>query len=254
MLARPRLICGALGTAALVLAGCSQGADAPSESVETSAGPGVTESVTKACDALLSSDRLLLDPNSDVYEDVLRALADSAQTISDNTQGDVKDQAARLATVIEDAIIEDETSTISEDEEFQHLTQGLHKWGYDSCGFDKLDISATDFLFNGIPEELAAGNYALSLKNTGTAAHVILLVRVSEDIDGRLDTYLDDFHNSVDDGDLEIVVAGAPAPPGVTGHVTATLDPGRYVIVCPIPNSNGVPHFKHGLMSEFTVV
>jgi hypothetical protein len=43
------------------------------------------------------------------------------------------------------------------------------------------------------------------------------------------------------------------APPGMEAVVTADLTPGRWVLVCPIPNAEGVAHAELGMVHEFTI-
>lgn len=245
-------LAGALVAASL--AGCGSAADGAAAQPTPTQDAGA-DSVA-ACDALLESDRLLIDPGSPVFHDVLRALGEFAQTISTEVRpldGAVADDAARLVAAIDDAILDGSTKDLVKGQEFGTLTQRLRKWGYDHCGFEKLDIASTDFLYEGVPDTLAAGNYAISLKNTGRNQHMVMLVKIASDITGNIDSILGDLTDAVNDGDVEIVVAGAPARSGQTGYVTATLDPGRYVLFCPVRADNGNPHYKHGLKHQFAV-
>lgn len=249
-------LAAASALAAVGLTGCSSG-DAQGEGAPDPT-PAVAPSaeVASACEALLQSDRLLLDPSSAAYEDVLRAMGGFAQTVADSvrgTDGATADQAARLSAMIDDAIVADETSALAAGGEFRTITQDLHLWGYNNCGFPTLDIAATDFLFEGVPDTLPAGDYAIALKNTGRNQHVIMLVRVAGDIIGNIDTVLEDLTEAVNDGDVEIIVAGAAAQPGQTGFVMAALDPGRYILFDPIQGANGTPQYKNGLKQELYV-
>ena len=42
-------------------------------------------------------------------------------------------------------------------------------------------------------------------------------------------------------------------PPGGESVVTVDLEPGRWVIVCPIPNEAGESHANLGMLRELTI-
>jgi hypothetical protein len=43
------------------------------------------------------------------------------------------------------------------------------------------------------------------------------------------------------------------APPGGESVVTVDLEPGRWIIVCPIPNEAGESHANLGMLRELTI-
>jgi hypothetical protein len=44
-----------------------------------------------------------------------------------------------------------------------------------------------------------------------------------------------------------------PFSPGTHGDGYVTLEPGTYVLLCFVPDAQGVPHFAHGMMKALTV-
>ena len=46
----------------------------------------------------------------------------------------------------------------------------------------------------------------------------------------------------------------AAMEPGMTEYFTATLTPGKYGLICFLPDvKDGKPHFAHGMVQEITV-
>jgi plastocyanin len=131
----------------------------------------------------------------------------------------------------------------------------------DGCGWERIEVDAVDFGYEGLPESLPAGKYAVVMTN-GTEAgeqHEIGFVRPKEDTTETFDELLE----LPEDESMEKVdfVDAAFAPPGETGVVFLELEPGTYYYACFIPVGSGSeepsegapPHFAAGMKGELTV-
>jgi len=125
---------------------------------------------------------------------------------------------------------------------------------------EALAVSAVDYAFEGLPEEIPGGVVEIAFSNDGGAEHEIAFVEVG---DVEPDQFFTDF--------APYIEGGAPAPDYVTNFVGAneaspgdatdlayTLSEGRYVAFCALtsvpgadPESEeaeeGPPHFTQGM-------
>ena len=107
----------------------------------------------------------------------------------------------------------------------------------------------------------------LRLSNEGEEFHEAQVFRIHDDVDLSMEEIL-----ALPEGKAETMadrVGGAFAEPDAGGDTTLTLEPGRYVMVCFLPEGytpeaaeeaeesgtepEGAPHFTLGMASEFTV-
>lgn len=141
-----------------------------------------------------------------------------------------------------------------------------------------VEITATDFAFEGIPTEVTAGS-TLSLTNASeTELHELVVVPLAEDETRSAE----DLASLPPDqlgpmfADVSAVVVAPPTGDGKVVKGDATLStPGRYLLVCMIPTGadpdaymaaaaeatdgppevdGGPPHIVHGMYGEITVV
>jgi hypothetical protein len=164
--------------------------------------------------------------------------------------------------------------------EFAEAYAALIDYMKANCGYAEVNVTASEFQFEGFPSEVPAGPTILALENAGEQVHDIFVMRLS-----------DDFALSTDEIEAldkdEVMTIGTLTAftftfPGTTGYATADLVPGRYVTVClvfdgatpevlmhlqelgvngpddTIPPDAGVEigdrHFNLGMVHEFTVV
>jgi len=126
-----------------------------------------------------------------------------------------------------------------------HSTQG--------CGWTTKSVGAKEFEFTNVPKDLSAGTYAITMKNDGKEAHVFEVARVKDGVTKSLDDILAEGDGNGPPPDIEDV-AGAFADGGsTTAAVVDLTKPGRYIYVCPLPSSDGRPHFMLGMKGEITV-
>lgn len=112
-------------------------------------------------------------------------------------------------------------------------------------------IRLLDFGY-GIVPPIQAGIQTIHVRNDGDLPHEVVVVQLSPDAS------VNDF------GEFAMKRAGPPPGKpmggmvgldgGSQGFFTATFQPGKYGVICFFPDpETGAPHFRRGMVSEFTV-
>ena len=110
----------------------------------------------------------------------------------------------------------------------------------------RVDVTASEYTFD-LADPTAAGRYSFVVVNSGAEPHLLVVAQLEPEV------ALDDVLAS--DGDVGVIqaVESDLAPPGSEAVVTVDLEPGRWVIVCPIPNEAGESHAGLGMLRELTI-
>jgi len=122
-------------------------------------------------------------------------------------------------------------------------------------GITPIEVDLNEFAFgvdtNAIVD--ATGEFALEGKNVGEQAHMLAIVRVPADADVAALLQEEDAEG------VEFIATTGDVEPGASGNIVfvAPLDAGHYSLVCFLPDTDegedGTPHFKKGMLKEFTV-
>jgi hypothetical protein len=154
----------------------------------------------------------------------------------------------------------------------------LLQWVSDNCGFQTLDVVATNYAYGGIADgdQVPAGVTVIRLDNQADEYHEIILFRRNEGTTETLDELMALPEDQI--GAKLTSVGGGFAAPGTVGGTVVDLTPGDYIALCFIPKgttqeamdqmaaagsaptgsaptgSEGPPHFTLGMHVEFTVV
>lgn len=133
----------------------------------------------------------------------------------------------------------------------------------DNCDVETLDVTATEYAFEGFAESVPAGTTVINFDNQGSEFHEVVVMQIAEGEERPVEELL-----ALPDEEAMAVVTNKAfvfGPPGAATYVTADLDPGRYVAICFVPIGatpeametgaalDGDPHFLHGMVSEFEV-
>ena len=119
---------------------------------------------------------------------------------------------------------------------------------------NQVSFNAFDYGY-GRPSSIPAGMTTISMVNEGVELHHQQLIKLPEGMAGE------DLLAALAQGPA----AGPPPPglksaggvsvlaPGGKGTVTVNLEQGNYLMICFIPDSEGVPHFARGMAMSLTV-
>lgn len=208
------------------------------------------------CEANLEIDRATFESGDDMtaVEDAMAALVEAAP--NDDTREKVQNTI--------DAFMALEGAP---DAAFNETYGELVEVVDGECGFHDLSVTAKNYEFDGIGDELDAGPTLVTFVNTADEFHEVVILRRN---DGD-DTAIAELLSMEEDEAMSHVtpVAGAFAAPGTTGWTSVDLEPGSYVAVCFLPTGateeawaemmaggpevDGMPHAMQGMTAEFEV-
>ncbi len=110
----------------------------------------------------------------------------------------------------------------------------------------RVDVRATEYHFEA-DFPTAAGRHSFVMTNDGAEPHVAILARLEDGV-----TIDEALASEGEEGIAEMFESDV-APPGSEAVVSADLTPGTWVLICPIPDSDGTPHLASGMVHDFTV-
>lgn len=179
----------------------------------------------------------------------LNALLDQAEAdVPAEIEPQVTAAAATLRAGIEAAF---------EDPTLEENGNAIDAWTTDNCGYEVVEVHATEYHFDGIPKTLNAGRTVFVLVNDGAELHEIGVIRI------KTKTPLKVLLANEKRADKEVeFVGGGFAVQGATGYANVDLKkPGRYAAACFVPvgsvdpnaEVDGPPHAAEGMVQEFKV-
>ena len=130
-----------------------------------------------------------------------------------------------------------------------------------SGGDNTLQIVESEYAFN-ITGEAVAGSLAIDVENAGAELHEIGMAKLldgktMDDVRAALDAATEETENvleGVAEEDTAIDELAGGQAPGTSYTITGPdAEAGEYAVLCFIPNAEGVPHFKLGMVGSFTV-
>lgn len=114
-----------------------------------------------------------------------------------------------------------------------------------------ITVSLTDYAFD-VKGALTAGKHTVKIENNGPQPHELELIRFEP---GKTMKDLGAWMAKPEGPPPAVPIGGVAATAiGTASFVTFDLTPGKYVMVCFIPDGkDGKPHLDHGMMKEFTI-
>lgn len=109
----------------------------------------------------------------------------------------------------------------------------------DNCGYQVIDVTATDHAFDGIPADAEAGKTLIRITNDGTEYHEVVLQRVHQGETRSVEELL--ALPEEEGGDLLDYLGNAFAPAGLGNWTVVDLSAGRHVALCFIPTGATTP-------------
>jgi hypothetical protein len=154
------------------------------------------------------------------------------------------------------AVLRQGLETAFQDPTLQENGQAIDVWAADNCGYQVVDVHATEYHFAGIPKKLDPGRTIFRLANDGKEIHEVAVVRI------KTKTPLKKLLADEKRAHKETVDAGFTfATQGTTGYAYVDLKNGRHAAVCFVPvgsvdpntRVDGPPHASQGMVQEFHV-
>ena len=249
-------------TAALLLtaAACGGGDDeagddeaaAPTEAAEKTS----HESHMEFCESVVRAETAVLAATSGgdpaAVEDALKAAEESVPL-------ELEEQLTMVAATVRKGL-ETRDDKLFRSEEFSGNEEEIDRWVADNCGFDRVDVTAVDYAFEGVPERLPAGFASFAFSNEGKELHEMIMVRFKDPSESVKDL----MKLSDKQAQKRVEFLGASfGPPGTEDLEVKELTPGKYALLCFVPvgstsekaarEAKGPPHVARGRSAEFTV-
>jgi hypothetical protein len=202
------------------------------------------------CDALLTVDRQAGDPvaGTTAALDALSVMAGSPLPGTESSIEVLRSAFEATGATGEPVLI---GPTAHERIDARLAAATLHDAA--ECGWPSVDVTAVDYGFSGLPEQIEGGPTRFRLTNTAPSElHELVVLRKHDPAMSTSDLVElgEDMLGVVD------VVGGAMIESGGTSSVALDLTAGEYVAICFIPTGgdpSGAPHLAHGMLAEFSV-
>jgi hypothetical protein len=153
-------------------------------------------------------------------------------------------------------------ATALQSPEFLAATDTVHAYDLATCGWGQVDVTTTEYRFDGIPAEVPAGVTSFEVANSGAEPHELRIFRKADGVTTAAAELLALGEDGMA-GQAEMVGTGEFVDPADDGYFVADLAPGDYFAACFVPvgatSDAGPPdpdaphHFDEGMVSEFTV-
>jgi hypothetical protein len=193
---------------------------------------------------------------SDTDQD-LASLSEQPETLFDDVEANAPPEVSEPVGVVVDATRQaavDETPEAFMSRAFSDAENEVASYMFDNCeAFAKLDVTAVEYAFEGVPDSVTAGGIALRFTNEGDQFHEFILFRKNDGVTESFDEIL-----ALPEGQREELMTFAGAAnrePGEPPIVTVfQAEAGEYIALCFVPvEGDGQPHFVEGQRAEFTV-
>jgi hypothetical protein len=236
------LIAAGSASALLLLTACGSDDNSSSDNAE-------------ACDAWIAADSSIInflftgEGDADSVNAALDAAIAAAPDDNAETITDLKETAQPQ---LEDPESDAPDGTLE-------LYSDAIAWAGENCGGETLDVTATEYQYDGIPDELATGYHVLNFSNEGKEQHEMFAFKINDGVTESVEDLLALPEEEVM-GKITPVNA-AFAVPGDTDVASWNLtSAGSYAVVCFVStgsvgetDGDGPPHFTQGMVHEFTV-
>ncbi len=209
----------------------------------------------EACDAWFAADSAVIN-----FLFTGQGDADSVNAALDATIAAAPDDIVDTITELKDTAqpqLEDPESEAPD--RTLELYADTIAWAGENCDVETLDVTATEYEYDGIPDELTTGYHVLNFSNEGQEQHEMFAFKINDGATESLDEIFALPEEEIFGKITPVNAAFAPPGGSDTGSWNLT-SPGSYAVVCFIPvgsvgetEGDGPPHFTEGMIHEFTV-
>jgi hypothetical protein len=270
-----RWIAAVVAVGTLIAAGCGDDSDDEAQDTgteETSETTASDESAFAAyCDtelAIETAPEPEIDFETATPEEQAAALrtygSETMRPLADDVVAAAPEELAGDVGLLSDAVDELAASgdfAAFEQPDVEAASDNLHAFDLENCGWSTQQVTASDYAFEDVPEELSAGPTSFELTNDGEELHELVLVRKNDGVTASADELL---ALPEEEALSQVTPVGSPAfaAQGEDDYLVADLEPGDYIGLCFIPVGTtseeapppeGPPHAMQGMVSEFTV-
>lgn len=286
---RPSRLASAVVPLALVVLGAACGSSGTDSSADTTgaattattaagsaAGTGAASDVAAAdaeyCVAALALDT---DPGPDIdfataspeeiaagiqsyAGDTLRPLFEDLEAVA---PPELDDEVQTFGAAI-DSVIDTGDPSAFESPELAAADESSHAYDLEHCGYEQVDVTATNYQYSGVEAVYAAGPVSFELTNEGPEVHEMVLLKIKPGVNQTAEDLLA-LPESESRSKIEVVNTIGPVEPGGSDHMVADLDNGRYVVACFLPEgstsmqaletADGAPHSSLGMFRAVSV-
>lgn len=130
-----------------------------------------------------------------------------------------------------------------------------HEHDHDPPPEPTVEVDLVDFAFDH-PDELSAGEHTFRVDNSGEQHHELTLIQLHGNATPReFVEWVEDQENATGPPPATLMGGITGIEPGMEQTFTATLEPGRYGLLCFLPDVAGdhAPHFTKGMVDTFEV-
>jgi hypothetical protein len=240
----------AVGAAAVVALGACSGDDddaSGSEGTTTTASSEAPAADAAAfCNAI--SELGLAVSQGDADPPDVDVLVAAGRAAPEEIRADVTTMANEArAQVAAGAQPKDAPPVIPSDDFFKAATS-VGDYMADNCGYQVIDVTATDYAYEGIPAHAKVGKTLLRITNNGNEYHELILQRVRYDETRSIKQILE--LPEKESGDLLDFKANTVAPPGLGNWTVVDLFPGRHAAMCFIPTGSTPEAMRNGQVND----
>ena len=248
----------AAAVAAVLVVGLAACGDDDDSDEASSEAAGETTTTTEAglpaeaCDAVLAVGTALTSgPEGPPTPEYLEGeLLPTVEAVEATGAEELAGPAEAMRAAIDAALAGDEAAEDQAFGAYGEMTAAVHT----GCGFETADVTAVDYAFEGLPEEMPAGQVSIAMTNEGDEEHEMVLFRRNDGETRGIEELLELPEAEAEEA---VTFSGVTfAPPGETGYLATELEPGTYFSVCFIPvggAEDGPPHFTEGMAAQFEV-
>ena len=224
--------------------------------------PASAAQIGAFCDAI--DDMGLTVSIGEGYEGIDDALVAAEEIAPEEISAEVTIMAAESRAQFAAGPPPDGTPPTLPADDFFTAAAAVGDYMADNCGYQVIDVTATNYAFEGIPAIVGAGKTLIRITNDGTEYHEAVLQRVRQSETRSIEEILAIPQGS---GDLLDYLGNAFAPPGLGNWTVVDLSAGRYAFLCFVPtgatseealrsgqaDDTAQPHTMQGMFAEMEV-
>jgi hypothetical protein len=270
---RRRLVvpAAAVLTLTLGLAACGDGDDdedaAPSATTQASSETTAaeTENVGAFCDAIIEADATFFASGPEGPDPA--QLQTAFQEVQASAPADIAEDVDQFITLTQEMLSSGAADEGPPPPEVLELDANIDEYVLANCDFAEVEVTGTEYAFEGIPETIETGQTAFNFSNQGGEEHELILVRINDDVTESIEELA---QLPEEEAFQKVQPMGfAMAAPGESAQTFVDLEPGRYGTLCFFPVGStpealaaaeesgqeieAPPHFTQGMLAEFTV-